>query len=208
MRRIALALASMAVLAACNPSAQAPAPDDSIFPNLNASYRAEGTIAREGNAMPVVMIRRGRSMRMEFSSPQGQSIIISNGDTGESYIVSNAGGRQVAMRSAANDAFEDPTEMWGDGQALTRGGSCSGAGESGTEWANMVEGIASTACVTGDGILLYAEQNGARTWEAASVQRGPQPAELFTLPPGVQVMDLNNIPGMADAIERARAVQN
>lgn len=210
MRRIALALVSMAVLAACNPSAQAPAPDDGVFPNLvGASYRAEGTISRDGSSMPIVMIRDGQKMRMEINSPEGLSIIISNGETGESYVISNAGGRQIAMRtSAASDAFEDPAAAWRDGSTATRVGPCSAAGESGMEWTNMAEGAPGTACVTRDGIILYAGENGVRSWETTSVQRGPQPAELFTLPPGVQVMDLNNIPGMADAIERARAAQN
>jgi hypothetical protein len=42
-------------------------------------------------------------------------------------------------------------------------------------------------------------------WETTSVQRGPQDASLFTLPPGVQVVDLSDLGPAMEAMERAKA---
>ncbi|MEZ5994423.1 MAG: hypothetical protein R3C25_01575 [Hyphomonadaceae bacterium] len=216
MRVAVLAVMSALALAACNPStpsSQAPSVSQADngggpFPNLaNAAYRAEGVMSRGGQSIPVVMIRDGRKLRMEINASQGQSVIISNGETGESLIMTNMGGRTMAMR-ATEDQFDDPVESWQGEMAstATRTGACSQAGESGSEWSRTEsDGNASTACVTGDGIILLATRNGETVWQTTSVQRGPQSADLFALPAGVRVMDLNNIPGVADAMARARA---
>lgn len=206
-------LAAALALAACSPSTPTgggqSAESSSAFPNLTgASYRAEGTIQAQGQTLPIVMIRSGDKMRMEVASPQGQSIIVTNGDSGESFILTNAGGRQMAMRlTGDNDSFEDPAAGWGQDVAAnaTRTGSCSAAGESGAEWTRTDEdGATSTACVTSDGVILQATRDGQAVWQTNSVQRGPQSADLFALPPGVEMLDLNNIPGLAEAIERAK----
>jgi hypothetical protein len=101
--------------------------------------------------------------------------------------------------SAVN--YENPAEQWSADMAstATRTGSCSVAGESGSEWTRTVDEEVNTACVTDDGIILRATENGQTTWETTSVQRGPQSADLFVLPPGVQVMDMSAIAGAAAA---------
>jgi putative hemolysin len=213
MRLVAVLVASLA-LVACNPGGgtgadQADAPGGGLFPSLtDAAYRAEGNIMRDGQQMPIVMIRSGNKMRMEIATPEGQSIIVSNGDTGESFVLTNAAGRTMAMRtSAATEQFSDPIQDWQGELATTatRTGNCSGAGQSGAEWARTEEGVPHAVCVTQDGIILSAREGDQTVWETTRVERAPQPAELFELPDGVQVIDLNNIPGMADALERARA---
>lgn len=214
MRRALLAVVSLAALAACNPNAsrqgeQNPAAQaDGAFPSLiNASYRAEGTIlADDGRTMPVVTIRDGRKFRMELASGEGDIVIINNPDAGETLSIINRGGQRVAMRHASS-LVRDPSEYWNAEvvQSATLVGPCSGAGEQGREWSRQEDGVAQTACVTQDGIILYAAKGGVRSWETTKVERGPQSADLFTAPPGIQVMDLNNIPGMADAIEKMRA---
>lgn len=210
MRTVALAIVSVLLLSACNQSAPAGGDAETagseLFPNLtDAAYRAEGQIMRDGQTLPVVMIRDGNKLRMEVGTPQGQSVIISNGETGESLIIATAAGRTFAMR-ADGEQFQDPAQDWqGDiATSATRTGACSRAGESGAEWTRTEEGGTNVACVTNDGIILLAQHNGQVVWQTDSVQRGPQSADLFTLPPGVQVMDLNNISGVAAAIERAR----
>jgi hypothetical protein len=209
MRTAAAAIVSALALAACNQSAPAGGGAEgpaSMFPELGAAaYRAEGQIMRDGQSLPVVMIRDGAKMRMEVATPGGQSVIITNGETGESLIIATAAGRTYAMR-ATGDQFEDPAQDWRGELAAsaTRTGACSLAGESGSEWTRTEASGASTACVTNDGIILLAQKNGQVVWQTTSVQRGPQNADLFKLPPGVQVMDLNNIPGLGAAIERAR----
>lgn len=215
MRVIAVALVSALALAACGQrgpaggeqSADAGAPG--MFPNLMAAtYRAEASVRDgHGGVIPVVTYRDGRKQRMEFTTGEGSSVIITNGDTGESFVMTNAGGHMMAMRlSAANTGgLKNPAEAWADAAAATHTGPCSGAGQSGQEWTRTEGDGTSSVCVTGDGIILTATENGSTVWETTSVQRGPQSADLFVLPPGVQVMDMSNMAGMAEALARARA---
>ena len=217
MRNFVIAGVAAAALAACNPSAPQGSADTAdaggggIFPTLNsASYRAEGNILRGDEAMPIVMIRDGQRMRMEVTTPEGQSVIVSNGQTGEGFVVTNAAGRTMAMRlSQSTQDFTDPSEAWGAEVAATATlrGACTGAGETGREWVRTEASVEKSVCVTQDGIILRATDAGKTVWETTNVARGPQAASLFELPPGVQVIDLNNIPGMAEALERAKAAR-
>lgn len=155
------------------------------------------------------MIRDGRNMRMEISSAEGASTIITNGDTGESFILSNQDGRMMAIRaSGLNQGFTNPVDQWhGElSQTATRTGSCSAAGESGAEWTTTTpEDGADTVCVTEDGIILRATDDGRVVWETTRVQRGAQSADLFTSPPGTQVVDLGNMGAMMnEALEAAK----
>ncbi len=212
MRKTALAaVAAAAILAACNPSGQTGADSaPSIFPSLNSgAFRAEANaIGEDGQSMPIVMIRDGSKMRMEMNGPQGEMVIITNPDSGEDYVITNAGGRRMAMRLTEIGApVSDPAAEWSGDMAAnaTRTGSCSVAGENGAEWTRTEEGSdPQTACVTQDGIILRATDGGRTVWETTSVQRGPQSAELFTLPPGVQVMDLGNLGAMIERAQGAR----
>lgn len=205
MRAFVLAVC-VAAVAACNPSAPggdagsgSTGPVSNIFPNLTgASYRSEGTILNpeSGQAMPIVIIRDGPKARMEMTSARGEVTIISNPDTGDVYSIVNAGGRNMALRADAS-AMPDPNAEWAGDTAsgATFSGPCAGAGQVGAEWARTTDGHADTVCVTQDGIILKATRDGVTTWDTTSVERGPQSADLFTLPAGVQVMDLGNIGG-------------
>jgi len=215
MRRALLALVSVCALAACNPSAPGAQSADNggggLFPDLNgAAYRAEATVTSEdGSTMPIVMIRSGRSMRMEFNAADGASTFITNGDTGESFVISNQGGRQFAIRATGlNQGVTNPIDEWqGDlAENATRTGNCTVAGETGAEWTKTTpEDGTDTVCVTDDGIFLRATDDGRVAWETTSVQRGPQPANLFVLPDGVQAMDLGNMgEAMNQALEAAK----
>jgi hypothetical protein len=178
----------------------------SVFPNLfQAAYRAEANIRNPENGAltPVVMIRDGRKLRMEFSAPEGSGIIISNADTGETLLISEANGRRFAMRQSNDGGIKAPEEYWGGdlAQSATLAGPCVHLGETGAEWRRTDENGDTASCVTPDGIILWSSVNGERTWETTSIQRGPQSPDLFTLPPGVEILDLGNLAGM---IERAR----
>lgn len=213
MRSAVLALASAALLAACNPSAPAggDAGGGGLFPDLNrVAYRAEATLTnQDGETTPIVMIRDGRKSRFEFSGEDGASTIITNGDTGESFVLTTQGGRTMAIRaSGMSETFTDPADAWQGGlaQDATRTGACAVAGESGDEWTKTTEADGTdTVCVTDDGIILRATDDGRVVWETTSVQRGAQAANLFTLPEGVQVMDLGNMGQMMEqAMEAAK----
>lgn len=213
MRVIVLSFIAALGLAACGrsappgESAQNETPGGGVFPDLaQASYRAEATVTdNDGRTAPMVMIRSGGKLRMEVSAPEGNAIIITNAADGESIIISSMGGRQVAMQVNDADQFKDPAAEWGAelASAATRTGSCSVAGENGSEWTRSDEEGEQTTCVTADGIILRAGTAGRTTWETTRVERGPQDAALFEVPPGVQVLDLNNVRGMAEAFGRA-----
>lgn len=213
MRLAALAFAvSTLALAACNsnaPGGGVSADVSDAFPDLaQASYRAEGTIMRGDQSLPIVMIRDGRKLRMELTTAEGQTTIIADRETGESFIVTNAGGALMAVRTSdLSSQVADPVEAWSGDLAATatRSGACSGAGQSGAEWTRTEDGEVKTVCVTSDGILLKVTDDGRTVWETTQVERGPQSADLFAAPAGVQVMDLNSIPGVADALARAKA---
>jgi hypothetical protein len=194
MRILALALASLVV--ACNPSAPSGGAGGGLFPNLSeASYRAEATMYGEnGETVPTVMIRSGNKIRMEVSSSEGEMAMVNDGDTGESFVLINRDGQTMAI-AASQAAYQNPTANWSAEatSTATRTGTCSVAGETGAEWTRVEEGTSSSACVTSDGIILRAQEGDRVTWETTSVQRGPQAAALFTLPPGVQVMDLGSM---------------
>lgn len=165
MRRLVVALVSVCALAACGQNAPQQNADASAngggpFPDLShAAYRAEATLSsHEGETMPVVMVRDGRKIRMEMNAGSSATTFITNGETGETFLVTNQGGRQMAIRASGMDDV-DPAEAWqGDlTQTATRTGSCSVAGESGAEWTKTTaEDGADTVCVTDDGIILRA----------------------------------------------------
>jgi hypothetical protein len=216
MRISALALISACVLAACNPSAPG---GGGAFPDLNsASYRAEATIHGDnGQTLPVVMIRSGNKVRMEMTGAQGGIIVVNNPDTSENFVLMTQGGRTFAMQADPTQ-YEDPTAAWSNeyAQRATRTGDCAVASENGHEWtrpAATAEEIdaaskrtppielsdeASSTCVTEDGILLRITQGERVAWETTSVQRGPQDAALFALPPGVETVDLGAMMGQVE----------
>ncbi len=77
------------------------------------------------------------------------------------------------------------------GVALTKGGVESVAGVRCTDWTMHGPQGGGTACITGDGVLLRVRGEAASqpsALEALSVAYGPQPAALFTVPPGLKAV--------------------
>ncbi|MBL8544868.1 MAG: hypothetical protein JNL81_00295 [Hyphomonadaceae bacterium] len=215
MRRLVVALVSVCALAACGQGAEQQNADagggagGGLFPDLHtASYRAEATLSnQEGESIPVVMVRDGQKIRMEMTTQGVGSTFITNGETGETFLLTNQGGRQMAIRASGMNEV-DPADAWqGElAQTATRTGSCSVAGENGAEWTKTTaEDGTDSVCVTEDGIILRATDDGRVVWETTSVQRGPQSAELFALPAGVEATDLGNMGAMMNqALEAAK----
>jgi hypothetical protein len=110
--------------------------------------------------------------------------------------------------------MENPMQEWvnREGLQVTHGGPCASAGENGSEWTSTRTAADSTtssapaephtACVTNDGVILQVKDGDRVVWQTTRVQRGPQDASLFVIPPGVQVMDLGNAGSL---LARARA---
>ncbi len=210
MRRVVLAVVSVCALAACNPAAttETAASDASAFPDTSAAaYRAEATVTDGESATPVVMIRSGRNVRVEFTTGEGPATLITNGDSGDSYVITAVGGQTIAVR-ATGDQFNNPLDEWQGELAenATRTGACTVAGETGAEWTKTTpQDGTDTVCVTDDGIFLRATDDGRVVWETTKVERGAQSAALFMLPEGVQVVDLGNMGGLVNqALEAAK----
>lgn len=213
MRGAVLGVVAACALAACGQGGEQQSADSGggLFPDLTrTAYRAEATISnQDGETMPIVMIRDGRKSRFEVTTEEGASTIVTNGDTGETFVLATQGGRTMALRSSgAGEAFSDPTDAWqGElSQNATRTGTCSVAGENGAEWTKTTaEDGTDTVCVTEDGIILRATDDGRVVWETTQIQRGAQSADLFVVPEGVQVIDAGNFGGLLnDAMEAAK----
>lgn len=124
-------------------------------------------------------------------------------------MIGSHNGRQMAVRATGlGETIRNPLEEWqGEvAQSSTRTGDCSVAGENGAEWTKTTpEDGTDTVCVTQDGVILRATDDGRVVWETTKVERGAQSAELFTLPEGVQVVDLGNMGALVNqAVEAAK----
>lgn len=199
--------------AAGAPNAGGAAPSlASVFPDLTqASYRAEATVTNSGRASQIVMIRSGRRMRMELP---GGNAVVSNLETQEAFMLINQSGRMMAMRTDIGaQQVRSAVDIWANGaNRATRVGPCAGAGLTGTEFRLAPENQGDperTTCVTNDGIILSATENGVQTWETTAVTRGPQDPALFVIPPGTQVMNMPGAgAGVAAAMEEMRRRQS
>lgn len=207
MRKLGFIAAALA-LGACNPATdttQSPLPEAANLPNVyQASYRAEvtSTSATTGDTTELIMVRDGQRMRIETPD----SIVIVNPE--EALVISGEGRNRMAMRVDSLPIADVNAQWSGEFAAsATRTGSCTVAGETGSEWSRTPEGATTptSACVTDDGIVLRGVEDGRTTWEVTSLTRGAQDPALFTLPAGVRVMDMNSM--MQDAMAQAKAAQ-
>ncbi|MEQ1819357.1 MAG: hypothetical protein ABL871_12180 [Terricaulis sp.] len=227
MRIAALAFVSLLALGACNPStstdSDAPAAaNDATFPQASGvAFRQEATLTMGGQSIAQVIYHDGARIRTEMASPAGGSMInIVNSDAHEAISIMQMGGRTIATRtdlSQVQTGTSQPVDIdaiRAQMQARThRIGSCSAGGESGNEWSvdppaeAEATPVARTMCLTNDGIMIQMKQDGVVVFDTQSLQRGPQDASLFAVPPGVQVTEqrLPSRESVNAAIERARA---
>jgi hypothetical protein len=227
MRIAALAFVSLLALGACNPSTSsngdAPAAaNDATPPQASGvAFRQEATLTIGGQSIAQVIYHDGARIRTEMAGPAGGSMInIVNSDAHEAISIMQMGGRTIATRTDLSQVQTDTAQpvdvdaLRAQMQARThRVGSCSAAGENGSEWSidppAEVEAtpVARTMCLTNDGIMIQMKQDGVVVFDTQSLQRGPQDASLFTVPPGVQVTEqrLPSRESVNAAIERARA---
>lgn len=227
MRIAALAFVSLLALGACNPStssnSEAPAAaNDATPPQASGvAFRQEATLTIGGQSIAQVIYHDGARIRTEMASPAGGSMInIVNSDAHEAISIMQIGGRTIATRtdlSQVQTGASQPVDidaLRAQMQARThRVGSCSAGGESGSEWSVdppaevQAPAVARTMCLTQDGIMIQMKQDGVVVFDTQSLQRGPQDASLFAVPPGVQVTE-SRVPSRESvnaAIERARA---
>ncbi len=99
----------------------------------------------------------------------------------------------IATRVADADAPKPLEASW---QALGKdnaqsSGACNVAHVNGHEWRPRQDtaGVERTACITDDGIVLRLREGNRVLFEASRLDRGPQAASMFGVPPGYQVID-------------------
>ncbi len=100
----------------------------------------------------------------------------------------------VAVRMADADAPQPLETTWAAlGASNARAvGNCQIAGVRGHEWQPKeapAPGVERTACISDDGIVLRLRENQRVLFQATRLQRGPQQASLFGVPPGYQLID-------------------
>ena len=170
---------------------------------FQSSFRLDANIYQDnGSSAPMTMYRDGRKLRMEYTQPgEGEMAAIIR-ET-EAIMIANVAGQQMAMRMSLDQAPSTPEEEWAgkDETQVRRLGPCTVIGETGVEWENADtgEGSSGTACITSDGIILKATENGRTVFEATRLQRGDQPDALFEVPEGVAVTDMGAM--MREAME-------
>lgn len=195
MRNVLVATIAVLAAAGCGANAPAPAPPTTpppvanaaaAFPDLfQAAYRAEALITLEsGSIAPVLMIRDGRKLRLETRVADQPVVRVMDRETGAGFVITTTMGRAVVATLSAGQPAEGP-DMWWDGEIATSMdwvGVCSHLGQAGTEWERASADGPQHACVTDDGIVLWATNNGRTIWQLTSLQRGPQDGSQFALP--------------------------
>lgn len=217
MRMKTLAFAACA-LAACNPGAPSGQSADNNggatgsgggAPAFGqANYRAEMVMfGPSGQEMPSVMYRSGNKTRTEVNAPTGNTIMIMDQQTQEGLMVMNMAGTTIGRRISADDVDPTGVDQFNPATISTAQvtGTCNVAGESGTEYTRTTDAGPVVGCITSDGIMLRTVLSGRTVMEARSIQRGAQNAALFADPPGVTIIDGNDLGAIAAAAARARA---
>jgi hypothetical protein len=195
---LATAIAASALaLTACGQQAGekkdvATAVAESLPDLFQASYRVEALLGKGEEQMTIAMLRHGAKTRMEMNSDGRASAVVINPETNEALIMSNTGPK-VAMKMAFEDLPQTPDQQWRAAAGAKASGPCTHIGEVGIQWevAATADAPAKRACITPDGIILRAEENGVVTWDATKVTRGPQDKSLFGVPADYQVMDMS-----------------
>lgn len=213
MRHVLKAVVLALTLAACGQAAP-PAPiasssgPASAFPNVRQTpFRAAAAmVGPAGASLNVVVLRDGSRSRVEVPSPQGEVMRVTDSASGETLMWRRQLGRSVLLE--ADDPSKPPEtppdyvfpDFWWEGDvaaSMRQVGACELLGERGTEWSRESEAGPQNVCITADGVVLWASNSGATIWRLTSLQRGPQDASAFALPPGVR-------PGQAAPVEEER----
>lgn len=178
-----------------------------VFPALfQAAYRAEAIAASadpRAPTLPVTIYRDGRKTRIDMTAPgAGQGAIVFDQTSGEAVFLMSQAGQQLAMKMPPADVPKAAEDAWAKPAGAGFVGACAGAGEVGGEWALSEGGVARSACVTADGIILRTKEGDRIVWETTAISRGPQDAALFVVPEGVKIVDvsglMSGLKGMAE----------
>jgi len=179
----------------------------SDYPDFSHSpaFRLEGVRMPLGGGAPqkVVIYRDGPKFRIETLLPGGRTIVVFDPATNDAYALtpqtsslvraaSNAprvlGTAVRVSDAAAPQPLETPWALLMPA-GVSKIGPCRMANQSGDEWraTDTALGVAQrTACITPDGIVLQEREQNKTIFAATRLDRGPQAASLFGVPPDYQ----------------------
>ena len=200
MRRIGLGM-GLALLAIGAARADAP---PVLFPGHDAAvvYRGEHSGGPPGQppSGEFDVAWNAELQRLRFSSPGMPGFAIVDFRTRHMFMVMSA--QRIVMDLPMNVPIRPGPLRVPPGGHIERVGSATVAGQGCTLWHMTSPKGSGTACITSDGIPLRMQGDGAGPnraqrgmMEAISVQRGPEPESLFTVPAGYRHMDISHMGG-------------
>lgn len=194
MRVVALGLAAMLVGGAATAAAEE-------MPTPKIDYAVQVRLA--DMEKPVTMRHRNGVMRMEMEMEGEPTVFLFDTRKGTGTMLMDDGDTKMAMEIGAGGPVRLPNAGGREGPTNARKtGSDRVAGHACTVWdyTDPATGATDSACVTDDGILLrsVATSDGKRATvlEAVNLDRKPQAAALFTVPPDYQRVSVPVMPGM------------
>lgn len=174
------------------------------FPKMTASYRGEYTGEWNGSERAMTMEVAGwKRLRMEMphmnaaKAAKGDTMVMVMDDASKRWLmyVQGPDAPKAAMVMTTDETLLNEFQKWGaeDGAPPVKVGSDKVAGLSCDIWESAGDGDApKQACVTRDGIFLWAKDKGAEKPDivATKVERGSIDASRFALPAGFEVIDM------------------
>lgn len=183
--------------------AAAPAAADTL-PEPRASYRAMQTITVAGQEMRARVFHDQGRERRETQMDGMQAVLILNPADGTAYVVHPQMGMAMELPMDSAETGPDPQLIAGlsataegretvAGEQTTRFRVADTGGEGGFQ--GLIWSTADGIYVRMDGAVSDGEETVPMRMELSQIERGPQEASLFALPPGVQLMQLAPLPG-------------
>lgn len=143
--------------------------------------------------LPATLVESDNPMAMVLDYNSGQMMMFPVGDK---VPADERVAMQFNMNEGAGDQGFDPVIAEVGivvGQASYAGETCSVYEITDVTDTGAIE--TERACVTGDGILLHSASASSDSFEMTNLARGAQPAALFKVPAGYQVMDMSAFMG-------------
>jgi hypothetical protein len=169
--------------------ASAASASDWLRPDV--AYSATRTLSAGGHEISGPLHYDGGKERFEMSLEGQQQVMIRREDYDLLYVIMPQMGMGMEMRIGSREAMPSA----GDYAAMQPEalGRETVAGEEATKYRVVADGATVHIWASDDGIPLRMEgesPEGRFTMELSNLQRGPQPAELFEVPAGIQLMTM------------------
>jgi len=155
--------------------------------DVAVTYRADGTDANgrpETHQIRMSWTDQGRRMRLEMAGQPGFALVDFAASRMTMVLLQQHSFIELPFDPQHAPGLDIPASV-----SMTRAGTDTVAGTPCTLWDMKGPQGAGTACITEDGLTLRLREAGVSgspaALEAVSVAYGPQPADLFTVPPGL-----------------------